>query len=251
VTRPLVAIPAYRLPAGRVKNWHVGCFAVPEPYVQAVLRAGLSPVILPESDLDSVASMLGMFDAVLLLGGGDVDPARYGEEPHPEVYGVDRHRDELEINLVHEASRRGLPTLAVCRGIQVVNVAYGGTLVQHVPDLRGITDHRPGPDFGSTPVIHEVTVEPDSRIAEATGRTVLSVASHHHQAIDRPGPGLRVVSRSEDGLIEAVEGDEGWLVAVQWHPELTAADDPAQQALFDALAEQARERHEARAAAAV
>ncbi len=251
MTQPLVAVPAYRLPPGRVTNWHVGCFAVPEPYVQAIRRAGMTPVILPETDLEAVASMLDMFDAVLLLGGGDVDPARYGGEAHGEVYGVDRHRDELEISLVHEAARRDLPTLAVCRGIQVVNVARGGTLHQHVPDLPGVLEHRPDASLGSTPVMHEVVVDPGSRVAEATGRTVLQCASHHHQAVDRLGDGLHVVGRSEDGVIEAVEGDDGWLVAVQWHPELTAAEDPTQQALFDALAERARGRSRARAGATV
>jgi putative glutamine amidotransferase len=251
VTQPLVAVPAYRLPPGRVTSWHVGCFAVPEPYVQAVRRAGMTPVILPETDLEAVASMLDMFDAVLLLGGGDVDPARYGADAQAEVYGVDPHRDELEIALVHEAARRDLPTLAVCRGIQVVNVARGGTLHQHVPDLPGVLDHRPDASLGSTPVMHDVAVDPGSRVAEATGRTLLRCASHHHQAVDRLGDGLHVVGRSDDGVIEAVEGDDGWLVAVQWHPELTAAEDPTQQALFVALAERARERSRARAGASV
>ena len=251
VTQPLVAVPAYRLPAGRVTSWHVGCFAVPEPYVQAIRRAGMTPVILPETDLEAVASMLDMFDAVLLLGGGDVDPSRYGGDMHDEVYGVDPHRDELEISLVREAERRDLPTLAVCRGIQVVNVARGGTLHQHVPDLPGVLQHRPPASQGSVPVMHDVTLEPDSRLAQATGHTLLRCASHHHQAVDRLGEGLHVVGRSEDGVIEAVEGDDGWLVAVQWHPELTAAEDPSQQALFDALAERARERSRARAGATV
>ena len=208
-------------------------------------------MILPETDLQAVASMLDMFDAVLLLGGGDVDPTRYGGDLHHEVYGVDPHRDELEIALVSEADRRGLPTLAVCRGIQVVNVARGGTLHQHVPDLPGVIDHRPPPSEGSNPIIHEVRVEPDSRIAGATGRTVLRCASHHHQAVDLLGEGLHVVGRSEDGVIEALEGDDGWLVAVQWHPELTAEEDPTQQALFDALAERAHERNRNRAGATV
>jgi putative glutamine amidotransferase len=251
VSQPLVAVPAYRLPAGRVTSWHVGCFAVPEPYVQAIRRAGMTPVILPQTDLDAVASLLDMFDAILLLGGGDVDPARYRAEAHPEVYGVDGDRDQLEISLVRGAAGRDLPTLAVCRGIQVVNVARGGTLLQHVPDLPGVLDHRPDASLGSHPVMHEVSVEPGSRVAEATGRVILECASHHHQAIDRLGEGLHVVGRSEDGVIEAVEGDDGWLVAVQWHPELTAADDPSQQALFDALAERARERSRARAGATV
>ena len=251
MTQPLVAVPAYRLPPGRVTSWHVGCFAVPEPYVQAVRRAGMTPVILPETDLEAVASMLDMFDAVLLLGGGDVDPARYGAHAQAEVYGVDPHRDELEIALVHEAARRDLPTLAVCRGIQVVNVARGGTLHQHVPDLPEVLAHRPDASLGSTPVMHDVAVDHGSRVAEATGRTLLRCASHHHQAVDRLGDGLQVVGRSEDGVIEAVEGDDGWLVAVQWHPELTAPEDPTQQALFDALAERARERSRARAGATV
>jgi putative glutamine amidotransferase len=211
----------------------------------------MTPVILPETDLEAVASMLDMFDAVLLLGGGDVDPARYGADAQAEVYGVDPHRDELEIALVHEAARRDLPTLAVCRGIQVVNVARGGTLHQHVPDLPGVMDHRPDASLGSTPVMHDVAVDHGSRVAEATGRTLLRCASHHHQAVDRLGDGLHVVGRSDDGVIEAVEGDDGWLVAVQWHPELTAAEDPTQQALFGALAERARERNRARASAAV
>ena len=164
---------------------------------------------------------------------------------------MDPHRDELEIALVHEAARRDLPTLAVCRGIQVVNVARGGTLHQHVPDLPGVLAHRPDASLGSTPVMHDVAVDHGSRVAEATGRTLLRCASHHHQAVDRLGDGLQVVGRSEDGVIEAVEGDDGWLVAVQWHPELTAAEDPTQQALFDALAERARERSRARAGATV
>src|SRR5712691_10926453 len=147
----------------------------------------MTPVILPETDLEAVAPLLDLFDAVMLLGGGDVDPARYGAEPHPEVYGVDRHRDELEIALVHEAARRNLPTLAVCRGIQVVNVALDGTLIQHVPDVADTFEHRPAPELGSTPVMHDVTVDPGSRVAEATGRTLLHCASHHHQAIDRLG----------------------------------------------------------------
>jgi len=251
VTGPLVAVPAYRLPPGRVTTWHVGAFAVPEPYIQAIRRAGMTPVILPETDLESVASLLDLLDGVLLLGGGDVDPARYGEERHPEVYGVDRHRDDLEISLVNEAVRRSLPLLAVCRGPQVVNVALGGTLIQHLPDVAGTSQHRPAPDLGSDPVMHDVTVDAGSRVAQATGHTVLNCASHHHQAIDRLGRGLHVVGRSDDGVVEAVEGDDGWLVGVQWHPELTAPEDPTQQALFDALARRARERNRARAGATV
>jgi len=133
-----------------------------------------------------------------------------------------------------------MPVLAICRGIQVLNVALGGTLVQHVPDLGGNVEH--GVPGGGGTVMHDVKVEPDSLLAEITGGETLATASHHHQAVDRLGEGLHVTARADDGVIEAVEHDgPGWLVAVQWHPEDTAATDPAQQALFDALAERAGE----------
>jgi putative glutamine amidotransferase len=240
VIRPIVAIPAYGLEPGRVRGWRSGSFGVPGPYVDAVRRAGMRPLILPPGEPHEWEPLVDAVHALLLVGGGDVDPARYGAEPHPTVYGIDPDRDETEVELTRAAVERGLPVLAVCRGAQVVNVALGGTLIQHVPDIPGTVAH--GTPGGEGPVTHEVKVEAGTLLAEACAAERLTCASHHHQAVDRLGDGLIVSARSEDGLIEAFEAERGWLVAVQWHPEETAAGDPQQHSLFDALGARARER---------
>jgi putative glutamine amidotransferase len=235
-----VAIPTYHLAAGRVLGWIRGGYAVPEGYVAALDRAGGRPVLLPPADGPPPGELLSAFDALLLAGGGDVEPARYGAPSHPEVYGVDPVRDEAELALVRAAIDMGLPTLAVCRGLQVLNVALGGTLHQHLPELEGKDLH--GHPRADASVVHEVKVAGGTRLAEACGSDVLRCTSHHHQAVDRLGEGLAVVALSGDGLIEAVEPaqpDAPWLVAVQWHPEITAGQDPFQQALFDDFVAQA------------
>lgn len=239
MTEPRVAVVAYRLPAGRVRQWKGGAYAVPDAYVQAVRRAGMEPVIVPGGNPRAAREILASVQALLLIGGGDVDPARYGADPHPEQYGVDPERDELEIDVVNPAMESDLPVLAVCRGAQVVNVALGGSLIQHIPELGSAIVHRRGV---GRPVMHDVKVTPGTRLAEAVEAEVVSGASSHHQAVDRLGRGLTVSARSEDGIIEAIEAEEGWLVGVQWHPEETAAGDPVQHSLFDALARRARQR---------
>ncbi len=238
MTGPVVAIPAYRLPEGRVTRWERAAYAVPEPYVEAARRAGMRPVLLPAPDDAPPEEALEPFQGLLLIGGGDVQPTRYGAEPHAELYGLEPDRDELEIGLLRAADRMELPTLAICRGAQVVNVAFGGTLIQHLPDVEGLAAH--GTPGGGAPVMHDVEIAPGSRLSEACGDGVLACSSHHHQAIDRLGEGLVPVAWTADGLVEAVEREGGWMVAVQWHPEDTADRDPAQQALFDAFAERAR-----------
>jgi putative glutamine amidotransferase len=236
---PLIAVPAYRLSARRVTHWTGGGFAVPEAYVLAARRAGAVSLAVMESDPDTAVRVIDSVGGLMLLGGGDLDPALYGAERHPEVYGVDRDRDAVEIAMTRAAIERGMPVLAICRGIQVLNVALGGTLIQHLPDLPGLVQH--GIPGGGTPVAHQVKVSPESELARITGAEVLTCSSHHHQALDRLGDGLVVTARSDDGVVEAVEHEGSrWTVAVQWHPEDTAADDPAQQALFDGLAGQAR-----------
>jgi putative glutamine amidotransferase len=240
MSAPLVAIPAYRLPPGRVAGWRAGAFAVPDLYVDAVRRAGLRPVILTEPESERAEAVLEPFDALLLLGGGDIDPGRYGAEPHPEIYGVDQERDALEIDLVRAAADAGLPTLGICRGAQVVNVAFGGTLLQHLPEIEGLGGH--GIPGGGEPILHEVKVSAGSLLSRSTGREVLDCSSHHHQGIDRLGEGLVATGWSDDGLVEALEREDGWMLAVQWHPEDTAPADPAQQALFDALADRAKDQ---------
>lgn len=242
MSRPLVAVPTYHLAAGSVRDWARGGYAVPEAYVAALLRAGAQPVLVPALGPTSPAELLAPFDALVLAGGGDIEPGRYGAAPHPNVYGVDTERDRVELAVVAEAVGAGLPTLAICRGFQVLNVVRGGTLHQHLPELQGMDLH--GHPTKGRSVVHEVTVAAGTRLAEACGTEVLRAVSHHHQGVDRLGRGLVPVAWSGDGLVEAVEvpagsGGGGWLVAVQWHPEMTAADDPSQQALFDALVTQA------------
>jgi putative glutamine amidotransferase len=238
VRTPLIAVVTEPLPAGRVATWDTGAYALPEPYVGALRRAGARPALLVHPDEGPTEEILAPFDGLIVPGGGDVDPARFGAGPHPKEFGVDPSRDELEIGLVRAAERLGLPTLAICRGIQLVNVAFGGTLHQHLPDIPGLEPHGL-PGLGPS-LPHEVKIAEGSRLALASGTTVLTCVSHHHQGIDRLGEGLVPVAWSGDGLVEAVERTDGWLLAVQWHPEESAPGDPAQQALFDALVEESR-----------
>ncbi|HEX5951440.1 MAG TPA: gamma-glutamyl-gamma-aminobutyrate hydrolase family protein [Actinomycetota bacterium] len=234
-----IAVVAYHLRPGRVSYWLVGGYGVPENYVEAVRRAGgLATLVLP-GDPRSPGELLARYAGLLLVGGGDVEPWRFGAEPHEQLYGLEPDRDAFEIELLREAERRGLPTLCVCRGMQVMNVAFGGTLVQHLPDDPRYEPH--GTPSGADGLLHDVEVLPDSRLAAAVGATRLSCSSHHHQGVERVGDGLAVTARSADGLPEAIEREGGgWILGVQWHPEDTAATDPAQQRLFDSLVERAR-----------
>lgn len=246
MSAPLVAIPGYRLRAGRIKLWEAwDAVGLPEQYVEAVRAAGGRPVVLPTRGASTGAGALEGFDALVLAGGGDIDPSRYGGDAHAEVYGVEPDRDEFELGLVQTAVSVGLPTLCICRGMQVANVALGGALIEHLPDVAGVAPH--GTPLGE-PVHHEVRLAPGSRIREAVGRDVVVGTSHHHQGLDRLGEGLDVVGRSDDGLVEAVEHRDGWLVAVQWHPEESAARDRDQAALFEALIEEASVRRPAKTA---
>lgn len=231
-----MAIPAYHLAAGRVADWSRGGFAIPEAYVASLHRAGGRAVLLPATDSDDVVAALAPFDGLLLAGGGDIEPRRYGGGAHPEVYGVDPSRDAAEFALVGAALAAGLPIFAICRGMQVLNVALGGTLHQHLPDRQGLDLHgQPGRDLS---VVHDVKVSEATILAQACGLPVLRCTSHHHQAVDVLGAGLRVVASTGDGVVEAVElVDAGsrWVLGVQWHPEMTASEDRSQQALFASL----------------
>jgi len=228
---PLIAVGGYRLPVGRVSGWDVSAIAIPEYYLDAVRRGGGTPVIVsgPEGN-----GLIDSFDALLLVGGGDVEPERYGAQPHPEVYGTDPRRDEFELDLVRKAIDGERPLLAICRGIQVVNVALGGTLTQHLADIPGSIPH--GFPTGQSPwVEHELKVSESSRIAEATGKVAFTARAAHHQAVDRLGEGLTAIAWTSDGVVEGVESSNGWVVGVQWHPERTADKDETQQAIFDAF----------------
>jgi putative glutamine amidotransferase len=238
MSRPLVAVSSYLLQPGRVTGWREGASAVPAEYLNGLRNAGVRPVILTTPDPEP-ATALAPFDGLLLIGGGDVDPACYGAARHPAVYGVDAERDQLELAAAKAAVEMGVPLLAICRGLQVLSVALGGTLHQHLADLLGMGHHGRA-DSDGRPVIHDVAIEPSSRLAEIAGEAgvLTGCTSIHHQAVDRLGAGLVVTGRSPDGVIEAVETPpgQGWVVGVQWHPERTAAADPRQQAIFDAFA---------------
>ena len=191
---------------------------VNQSYVDAVVRAGGIPFVLPVMDPDDADPALLAVDGLLLTGGGDVDPARYGAAPVPEVYGLDPGRDAFEIALVLAAVRAGLPVLGICRGAQVLNVALGGTLLQHIPAVTG-RDHCLRDR--AYEIVHGVAVTPGSVLEAVAGPGEIPVNSLHHQAVDTLGAGLRAVAWAEDGIVEGVESDGlGRLLGVQWHPEL-------------------------------
>ena len=229
---PLIAVVGRPLSAGRVKGWVGAALAVPSLYLDALRRAGsIGAVLQPEAlTPDRAGDWLAGFDGLLLTGGGDVEPARYGAEPATEVYGVDAAADEFELALLDLAIGRELPVLAICRGLQVLNVARGGTLDQHITGRAGLEAHG---EPGVSGALHEVEVEAGSQLAKALGDTKAVASCHHHQAVGRVGRDLTVTARSADGIVEGLELTRGWVVAVQWHPEDTAGSDPAQQALFN------------------
>ncbi|UOR02688.1 gamma-glutamyl-gamma-aminobutyrate hydrolase family protein [Leucobacter allii] len=203
--------------------------AVAAAVLRAVVRAGGEPLTLFAEGASPLVERLRDFDGLLVPGGADVDPGRYGQDPHPATATADfPAQDAFEAEAIAAALALGIPVLAICRGFQLLNVERGGTLVQDLPEA---SPHRDG--------VHEVRLEADSALASVLGAAAVPVSSYHHQAVDRLGEGLRAVGRAPDGVVEAVELPAAELLAVQWHPEDTAADDPQQQALFDWLVERA------------
>jgi putative glutamine amidotransferase len=215
----LIAVPGRR--RDDIRGARGGAVVAGRRYLEAITRAGGVPAVLdPTHPVDP--EVLRRFDGLLLLGGGDIDPARYGApDRHPDVDGVDEHHDAFELATLRAALDLDLPVLAICRGCQVLNVALGGTLRQHVDDHRGL--------------LHPVALAPGSRTEAAMGTSNPIGWSRHHQVIDRVGDGLVVTACEPGGLVEGVELPERWVVGVQWHPEDSAAEDPAQQGLFDAF----------------
>jgi len=231
--RPVIGITTY----GRDER---NQFVLPSEYVDAVRRAGGLPILLPPGEV-AVDDWLALADGIILAGGGDVAPSQYDGAAHETIYMVDEERDAGEIALALRVLESGHPTLGVCRGTQVLNVALGGSLHAHLPDVVGETvSHRLPP---REPTSHAIHVVAGTRTAEVFGDGEFPAASWHHQAIDRLGRGLTITARAPDGTVEAVEMTaHPWLLAVQWHPELTAADDPLQQKVFDALVRASRRR---------
>jgi len=216
---PIVGVTTYHQEASW-GPWDRVAAVLPDSYVETVAAAGGYPVLLPPSSIsggvDAARSVIGVLDALVLVGGGDVDPALYGQSPDPATAAVDPERDAHELALLRGALDADLPVLAICRGMQLLNVDLGGTLFQHVPDVVGHESHQPARGcFADV----EVTTEPGSLVAKLVGETS-TVRCSHHQAVDRIGESLVVTAKSGDGLIEALElPGARFVVGVQWHPE--------------------------------
>lgn len=202
-----------------------------QPYLDALHAAGAEATVLRWQERRDAAADASAFDAILLCGGDDVDATRWGEANHPTVELVPAARDEYEIAIVRAAVERGVPLLGVCRGSQIMNVALGGTLEQHIPDEPGRLPHQDG-------ARHEIDVVPGTLLAQFASRA--GVNSYHHQAVARLAPKLRVSARSRDGVVEAVEGPGAFCLGVQWHPEREGNDASLGPVLFRALVEAAR-----------
>ncbi|MDR2983296.1 MAG: gamma-glutamyl-gamma-aminobutyrate hydrolase family protein [Nocardiopsaceae bacterium] len=230
--RPIIGISAYSEQA-RWGSWDLPATLLPQKYADQVAAAGGAPVLLPP--VPGIEAAVPGLDALIISGGPDIDPARYGEQAGPQTTVIRPARDGAEVALFAAALDGGVPVLGICRGLQVMNVALGGTLVQHLPDVVGHEGHSPTPGAMGE---HKVTIGAGpSRLAGILGPGTIGVPTHHHQGIARLAARLTATAWAEDGTIEAVEVDgAGFAIGVQWHPE--AGDEPA---LFHALIEAGRE----------
>jgi gamma-glutamyl-gamma-aminobutyrate hydrolase PuuD len=229
--RPIIGITAYAEPSVRWGVWEVPAAVLPLAYVEAIQRAGGRPLLIPPSD-EGVEETLAAVDGLLFSGGSDIGPHEYGHDRHPETVGVRPERDRGELALLQAALERDIPLLAVCRGSQVLNVARGGDLVQHLPDVVGGEQHKHTPGVFAD---HEVEVRGNTRLGALLGGRA-PVKSHHHQGFGRVGEGLVEAAWAEDGTLEALEDpSRRFAVGVLWHPE--EGDDLA---LFEALVDEAR-----------
>jgi putative glutamine amidotransferase len=219
--RPLIGICA-AIERARWSVWDQEAFLLPRMYVDAVQRAGGSAVLLPidQGWVDDPGELLDRLDGLMLAGGADLDPGSYGAEPHPMTVGMVPERDAFELALTRAAFDRDLPFLGVCRGMQIMNVAAGGTLIQHLPESHGHDDHRrvSGTFVGAD---HDVRLAPGSLAARAAGEELHPTKSHHHQGVGEVGAGLEVTGwATVDDLPEAIErSDRRFALGVQWHPE--------------------------------
>lgn len=217
MTQPLIGISTYLESSVRWGVWHKGAALLPTGYHLLVQRSGGLAVMLPPDDPAAAEGVVARLDGLVVSGGPDVDPARYGARPHPLTGPPPRERDAWEAALITAALATGTPVLGICRGMQLLNVVLGGTLVQHLPDEVGHEGHR---GTGGVFAQHEVKPVPGTRLGAAVPEAV-SVPTFHHQSVDRLGRGLLASAYAEDGTVEAVEPADGggFVLGVQWHPE--------------------------------
>lgn len=240
--QPLVALTTTIDPKGG--EYQQPRVAVYANYIAALQRAGLTPVLVtPAHSAEAILQLVGICAGLVLAGGDDIDPARYGQEPIPELGLVNPPRDAAECRAIAAAAELDMPILGICRGHQLLNVFFGGTLIQDIPSAMGAdVTHSQSAPWGAHH--HEVTVHPGSRLGDAIGLERLEINSFHHQAIDEVASNLEVTARADDGMIEGVESrDHRWIVGVQWHPEryeARARDSDPNVRLFNAFAEQVR-----------
>jgi len=238
--RPVIGIPAFPRDIPLMEPAIRG-YMVLHTYTDSVIAAGGVPIVLIPVEDGLLDHVLDQIDGLLLAGGGDIAPERYGASPHETISDVDEERDRFEIGLVQRAQHRKLPTMAICRGLQVVNVAFGGTLIQDLPSVTGAIGHVVS-DAGAYEPHASVEVVEGCRIARIIGAGEQRVNSLHHQAVDQVGEGIRVVATAPDGTVEGIEHeDPDWsMVAVQWHPEFLDAHthEPSAQ-LFRAFIDEA------------
>jgi putative glutamine amidotransferase len=229
VARPVVGITTYITPT-TFGVWEIESALVPADYVRAVEGAGGRALLVPPSD-EGIEETLDAVDGLIFSGGSDLDPSLYGQDPHAETNGVVLARDRAELGLLRAALARDMPVLAICRGSQVLNVALGGDLVQHLPDVVGHDRHKHTPGVFAD---HDVDIDDGTRLRAIVGEHA-PVKSHHHQGFGRLGEGLRAAAHADDGAVEALEDpDRRFAVGVLWHPE--AGED---MKLFEALVEEA------------
>ncbi|WP_156744384.1 gamma-glutamyl-gamma-aminobutyrate hydrolase family protein [Mycobacterium sp. E740] len=243
--RPVLGLTTY-LQQAQTGVWDVRASFLPAIYFEGVALAGGIAILLPPQPVDDDVAerVLDGLDGLIITGGRDVVPTHYGQAPHPatdEDVADNRRRDEFEFALVRGAMRRGMPVLGICRGAQVLNVALGGTLHQHLPDVIGHTRHQQGNAVFATSTVRTV---PGTRLAGLIGESS-DAQCYHHQAIDELGDGLLVCARDEDGVIEAVEVADRWVLAVQWHPEERLDDLRLFAAVVEAAGAYANERVQA------
>ncbi|RLC01910.1 MAG: gamma-glutamyl-gamma-aminobutyrate hydrolase family protein [Deltaproteobacteria bacterium] len=228
---PLIGLTSYGKKEANKYN-------LPAEYVDSVRRAGGIPVLLPPGETQ-IKSLCSRLDGIILSGGGDIHQDYYNGSAHPMIYNVDEQRDETEFKIIEVLLERNIPTLAICRGMQVLNIFLGGTLYEHLPETFGESVlHRLPPRETSK---HLVDISPGSKLHRIVSTSQMEIVSWHHQAVKGIPKELTITAKSKDGVIEGLELDSHpWLVAVQWHPELSASEDRLQQQLFDALIEVSR-----------